>query len=140
MMARIAYLMIFLAISMVFADDATKAPAKPVVAVFDLNGSMGEQPTDDAAALFGPQAPWLRDMVTRMDKAAEDPDVKAVVILTDDASFGWAQAEELRESMQVVRKAGKAVYGHGDWLDMQQYVLLSGASRISAKHVIRSSW
>ena len=81
--------------------------------------------------MFGKPGLSLRDVVARMDKAAKDPQVKAVVVLADDAAFGQAQAAELRQAFQKIRTAGKDVYGHADSLGMEQYVLLSGATRLS---------
>ncbi|MGD0769216.1 MAG: signal peptide peptidase SppA [Tepidisphaeraceae bacterium] len=133
MFARILGLIsaFFMAISVAGAAPATKPVAKPVIAVFDLAGQMGETPVDESMAIFGPVGLSLRDVVTRIDKAAKDPDVKAVVVLADESAFGLAQATELRQAMQAVRAAGKDVYGHADGLAMGQYVLLSGASRVS---------
>ena len=104
---------------------------QPTVPVFDLSGQLAEQPVDNSLPIFGPQPQSLRDVVSRMDKAAKDPQVKAVVVLADDAGFGYAQAAELRQAMQNLRTAGKDVWGHADGLDMSTYVLLSGASRVS---------
>ena len=86
---------------------------------------------DNSLAIFGPPPLSLRDVVNRMDKAAKDPQVKAVVVFADDAAFGHAQAAELRQALRQIRAAGKEVYGHGDWLAMEQFVLLSGATRLS---------
>src|SRR4029079_9315044 len=38
---------------------------------------------------------------------------------------------ELRQAMSKLQAAGKPVYSHSDSLDMKEYVLLSGASRLS---------
>jgi protease IV len=123
--------LICLSLSYATADPAAKPAEKPVIAVFDLSGSMAEKPSDNSLALFGQPNSSLRDVVSRMNKAAKDPQVKAVVILADDAAFGHAQAEELRQAFQQIRAAGKDIYGHGDWLGMEQYVLLSGVTRLS---------
>ena len=78
----------FMAISVAGAEPATKPAAKPVIAVFDLAGQMGETPVDESMAIFGPPGLSLRDVVTRIDKAAKDPDVKGVVVLADESAFG----------------------------------------------------
>jgi len=122
---------IFLEISFARADATTKPEGKSVVAVFDLAGQLSEKPADETLALFGPPPQSLRDVVSRMEKAAKDSQVKAVLVLADDAQIGHAQAEELRQAMRDVRSAGKEVYAHGDGLEMGQYVLLSGATRLS---------
>ena len=108
-----------------------KPSGKSDIAVFDLSGDMSEQPADDSPFAMGDQGVWLRDVVTRMNKAASDPDVKAIVVLGDDASFGFAQAEEVTQAMQAVRAAGKEVYAHADSMMMGHFILLSGASRLS---------
>jgi protease-4 len=117
--------------ALVFAAETTKPAAKPIIAVFQLRGDISEEPADESLPLFGPPGPSLRDVVERMTKAAADPDVKAVVILADEASFGFAQMEELRAAMQKVRAAGKKVYAQSDSMMMGEYLLLCGASRLS---------
>lgn len=130
MMTRLCIVLAILtAIPVARGAAATEPSGKPVVAVFDLSGAVGETPQGDS--LFGPPPPNLRELVTRIDKAADDPRVRAIVIMADDASFGQAQLAELRQAMANVRSAGKDVYGHGDSLMMGQYELLSGASRLS---------
>jgi protease-4 len=130
MLIRLTIILAFLlTVPIVRGEAATRPSERSIVAVFDLSGEIGERPAEDS--LFGSPPPSLRDLVTRIDKAAGDPDVKAVVIMADDASFGQAQAAELRQAIHDVRAAGKEVYGHGDGLDMSQYELLSGASRLS---------
>jgi protease IV len=130
----ISILALLLAVVPLAKADPAGAPApahKPVIAVFDLAGDMSEQPADDSLAIFGPPNPSLRDVVERLDKAAKDPEVKAVVVLTDDASFGVGQVEELRQALRTVRSAGKEVYGHADELGILQYTLLAGSTRLS---------
>jgi protease-4 len=129
MMGRVfAFFVALLGIGSIgFAAAATQ----PVVAVFDLSGEMSEQPVDNSLPFFGPQPLSLREVVSRMDKAAKDPSVKAVVILADEAALGYAQGIEVRQAMQNIRAAGKDVYGHADGVMMPQYVLLSGCSQVS---------
>ena len=112
--------------------EARKADAgKPVIAVFRLAGSITESPADETFSFsLAPSTP-LKDLVARMKKAAADPEVKAVVLLPDGASLGLAQTEEVRQAMKQIRAAGKDIFAHADSLTMREYVLLSGASRLS---------
>jgi len=89
-----------------------------------------EVPMGDDLPLFGPAGVSLKELVERLDKAAADPAVKAVVIVPGGASVGLAQVEELRGAIARVRRH-KEVHVHADSLDMGQYVLASGATRIS---------
>jgi protease-4 len=105
--------------------------AKPVVAVFRLAGAITESPADDAFSFSMAQSTALKDLVARLTKAAADPAVKAVVLLPEGGALGLAQTEEVRQAMKQVRAAGKEVFAHADSLSMREYVLLSGASRLS---------
>src|SRR5262245_12357354 len=102
------------------AAKAASTTSKPVVAVFELTGSVTETPPDEMAAIFGEPGDSLRDLVARMQKAADDPSVKAVVVMDDDAAVGFAQIEELREAIKKVRDAGKEVYAHSDSMNLGQ--------------------
>lgn len=121
---------------------APRAPAAPgeqtveekprgIVAVFRLDGPVTEAPGDDIQQMFGTPGVSLKDLVMRLNKAAGDPAVKAVVILPETDWVGSAQIEELRAAMALVRKQGKEVFVHADSLGLGQYLLACGASRIS---------
>jgi protease IV len=121
---------------------ATRAPAAPgeqaveekprsIVAVFRLDGPVTEVPADDLEQMFGPPGASLKDLGTRLSKAAADPAVKAVVILPETGWLGSAQIEELRAAMALVRKQDKEVFVHADSLELGHYLLACGASRIS---------
>ena len=111
------------------AKDDKKGEAS--VAVFRWNGALSEPPPQEDLFSFGPQGESLKDLVARMRKAADDASVKAVVLTTGAGSEGMAQIEELRQALKFVRDHGKEVYVHADSLDMKDYVLACGASRIS---------
>ena len=66
-----------------------------------------------------------------MNKAAKDPNVKAVVLLSERSGVGLAQIEELRKAVANIRGAGKEVYTHGDSVTMSEYLLLCSATRLS---------
>ena len=114
-------------------DKKDKKPApKPTIAVFRLGGGITEEPEDELFPFGGPPPVSLKDLVARMKKAKDDANVKALVILSEGGSVGSAQTEELRQAMGQFRSAGKDIFVHSDSLAMRDYVLMSGASRISA--------
>jgi protease-4 len=113
------------------AAESTNEESQSIVAVFRLEGQITEEPANDALEMFGPPGVSLKEIVTRLDKAADDSDVKAVVILPDAAWMGMAQMEELRAAVSRVRNHGKDVFVHADSLFMSQYGLACGASRVS---------
>ncbi len=116
------------------ARDEKKAPEtpKPRIAVFRLAGPVQETPREEIFNFGGDTGIPLQTLVTRMDKAAKDSAVKAVVILLDQPAIGAAQVEELRAAIARLRAAGKDVIAHADTIGtMGQYVLLSAASHLS---------
>ena len=113
------------------AKKETDQP-KPRIAVFRLAGSVQETPREEVFNFGGETATPLETLVSRLDKAAKDSSVKAVVILLDRPSMGSAQIEELRQAIARVRSAGKEVIAHADSIaSLGQYSLLSAASRLS---------
>src|SRR3954466_13736205 len=99
-----------------FADDGPAS--KPTIAVFSLSGAVSESPVEESLPLFSAPGTSLRDLASRMTKAAKDPGVKAVVVLADRAQLGFAQVEELRQSLASLRAANKDVFVHSDSLAM----------------------
>ncbi|REJ71738.1 MAG: signal peptide peptidase SppA [Planctomycetota bacterium] len=103
----------------------------PTVPVFTLKGTITEQPRSIDPIFGQTGGESLQSLITRLDAAAEDDDVKGVVLLLGDASFGYAQLEELRAAMERLKAAEKPVYAHADSLTTKNYALLCGASRLS---------
>jgi protease-4 len=112
--------------------DKKKADAgDATIAVFRLTGAVTEEPADETLFFASGAAVSLKDLVARMKKASEDDAVKAVVIMHEAGAIGAAQKEELRQAMAKLRAAGKDVFANSDSLSMGDYILLSGATRIS---------
>jgi len=114
-------------------DDAKKddKDAKPAAVVFRLDGQLTEKPSADDFPIGGAKSTSLKDLVGKMRKAADDPRIKAAVLLVEGAQIGSAQREELRQAMAAIRKAGKDVYAHVDSMGMGDFALLTGATRLS---------
>ena len=114
------------------AKKEPPAPPKPRIAVFRLAGAVKETPTDEVFNFGGETGVPLQELVARMDRAAKDGAVKAVVIVLDQATVGPAQVEELRQAIGRVRATGKEVIAHADTIGgLGQYTLLTAASRLS---------
>ncbi len=114
------------------ATETKKAGDKPMLAVFRLHGSITESPAQEAIPFFTSATVSFKDVVERLNKAAHDAKVKAVVLLVEGAGLGWAQSEELRQALAHLRKHNKEIYVHADNVSLRDYVLMSGATRISA--------
>jgi protease-4 len=114
------------------ADPGKKGEAaKLQVPVFRLSGSLVEAPQDQAFPFGDNKVISLHELVDRLKKAEGDKDVKAVAMSLESLQLGRAQVEELRQAMSQLRAAGKEIYAFADSLDMQDYLLLAGATRVS---------
>ena len=112
-------------------SDKPSAGAKTAVAVFRLRGEIVETP-GEAGFLFGvSHNVSLKDLVTRLTKAADDDAIKAVVLSLEGAHPSTSQTEELRQALARLREKGKKVYAHADELTMGDYALLAGVDRLS---------
>ncbi|HTL28994.1 MAG TPA: hypothetical protein VL282_07235, partial [Tepidisphaeraceae bacterium] len=91
---RTRLLLIVLIASICFAPRFTIAaptsqPAKPSIAVFRLDRPVTEAP-DDSLALFGPNMVSFKEILERLKKAGDDPNVKAIVLFSEGTSLGAA--------------------------------------------------
>ena len=121
-----------LAISDVRAADDKKVDANPpVAAVFGIKGALLETPIPDDPLFGAVGLESLHSMIARLDKAAADENVKAVVFILSSPQLNYAQVEELREAMDRVKAGGKKIYAFSDSLDTKSFSLLAGADRIS---------
>jgi protease-4 len=112
-------------------SDAKATETTTIIPVFRLHGELTETPRQEVFPLAAEQSHSLKEVLERMKKAQEDEAVKAVIIIVSDLAPGWAQIEELRGAIVDLRSHGKDVFAYADSLTMPQYVLLSGATRLS---------
>ena len=110
---------------------AEKKPDEPVLAVFSFDRPVTEAPKGDDFPFGSVGAEPLKDLVARMKKVRDDDSVKAVVFLLGANYLGYGQIEEVRRVMDEIKSAGKEIRVHADSFSMRDYVLLSGASKIS---------
>ncbi|MGB6223597.1 signal peptide peptidase SppA [Haloferula sp.] len=100
------------------AAAISTASAKPIVAVYDLQGPLSESGISDTSLLSmdleATRPLTLFDLTQSLGQAVDDSDVKAIVMDVDDASLGLAQIQELRGHLLAAREAGKDVWLYSD--------------------------
>jgi protease-4 len=87
--------------------DADAARKAATVAVIRLTGALPDGVGQ--GGLLADVSPHLHRVVERIDKAATDGRVKAVVLVIESPEVGRARVDELRAAIARVRKAGKPV-------------------------------
>jgi protease-4 len=102
----------------------------PHVALIDLSQPIVEKPAD--FSLFGdPDATTLHTILNRLHQAKEDKDVRAVLItLGAQSSMSFAQAQELRDALSEINRAGKKTFVYADAYDTPGYTLASAATHV----------
>jgi protease-4 len=83
---------------------------KVSIGMIELTGEPREEP-GSLEWLFGPgETPTLRSVVDALYDAADDKDLKGVVIRLKDAELKATQVQEIGEAIKAVRAAGKKVH------------------------------
>ena len=100
------------------AEPAKAAPPKPpaakpsaeAVAIIGIDGPLPEGVGQ--SGVFADIAPRLHRLVERLDKAADDKRVAAVLLSIGSPDLGRGRAEELRAAIERVKAKGKPVAAH----------------------------
>ena len=96
---------------------------------FDLATAVIEKPAD--FSLFGDTTYMtLRSLVERIHLARNDKDVRGVLLTLGEPSLNFAQAQELRDALAELRRAGKKTFVYADSYDTVTYTLASGATNV----------
>jgi protease-4 len=129
------YLAVLLTGLMFLASTPARLPAqtptpvqKVVVPVIEVGGAIDER--QSPFAFLDSQGTTLREMTATVRKAADDPQVGALVIRIDGPGWGFAQASEFRGAIADFRKVGKPVYVFADSLGIGDYVVATAANEV----------
>lgn len=111
-------------------EREAKQALKPKVAFFDLSRPVEEKPPE--FSLFGDDgALTLRSLVQRLHAARDDKDIRGVLLtIGADSGMNLAQAQEVRDALSELRRAGKPSFVYADGYDTDAYTLASGATDI----------
>jgi protease-4 len=100
------------------------------VAYFNIDKPVSERP--EGFSLFSnDDRATLRNLIDRLHQARDDKQLRAVLLtLSPDAGMGYAQAQEVRDALRDIRRAGKKVFVYADAYDTISYTVATGASNI----------
>jgi protease-4 len=99
----------------VVRTSSTKALPDSIVLTADLTGGLSDGPDPDAMSrLFFDEKTTLRDFVDALDRAADDPRVKALYVELGDDSLGLAKTQQVRDTIAAFRAKGKFVVAFAD--------------------------
>ncbi len=115
--------------------NADKA-AKPVIAVYNLDGPLSESGMQKSDMFTTPDFTSSRpltlfDLALSLEAAADDPEVKAIVLNPDGADMDLAQIQEIRGALLDAREAGKDVWVYSESLTNRSALLGSAANHFA---------
>jgi protease-4 len=103
--------------------------AKPLVAQIDLSIPLGEKPA--GFSLFGGPGLDLRGVLGRLEQAKDDPDVKGVLLtFYNGGLMNFAQAQEIRQALDELRRAGKRTFAYADTYDTVSFLVASACTDV----------
>ena len=115
------------------AAVSPEKPAKkknaPIIAHIGLAGAIPDGVGQ--GGLLADVSPHLHRIVERLDKAAKDARVKAVLLSIESPALGRARADELRAAIGRVRRAGKPVAAHLIGAEPVHYLVASACDTIT---------
>jgi len=134
---------LFFFISLASLSLMIASAEKPVTissnSVLVLNTGMmiPERGTNDPWSGFDPinftfkPAPGINDILSNLEKAAKDDNIKGVLIENGLMINGWGKAEEIRNALTRFKESGKFVISYADYLLSQEsYYISSVADKI----------
>jgi protease IV len=72
--------------------------------------------------------PGLNEILSNIEKASSDNNIKGILIENGLLPSGWATTDEIRKALEKFRKAGKFVISYSDYILTQQCYFLSTAA------------
>ncbi len=112
------------------AADKVEAGAKKKLSVAHIEITGGYSEGVTAPGLFGDVVETLGSGLQRLDKAARDDSLDAVILHISDPSIGWAKLNELRVGIQKMRAKGRKVYAWMESADTKSYLIAAACDQI----------
>lgn len=111
-------------------DEGSSQRRRRRVTVVSLGVAGGLAEGVSPPGLFGELQQNLRDTLSRLERAADDDDVSAVVLRLRNPDIGRGKLNELRTAIRKVRRSGKRVYADLQFATAGDYLLACACDRI----------
>ncbi len=112
------------------ASEKAEAVAKKKLSVAHIEITGGYSEGVSVPGLFGDVVETLGSGLQRLDKAARDESLDAVILHISDPSIGWAKLNELRVGIQKLRAKGRKVYAWMESADTKGYLIAAACDQI----------
>lgn len=138
-LASILFFIIFFISMGIFVASADKPATIEQNSILVLNTAMNipERGVDDPFGSFDPvsftvkPAPGLNNIISNLQKAARDENIKGVLIENGPMVNGWGTAREIREALLKFKESGKFVISYTDYyLTQESYYISTAADKV----------
>ncbi|GBD35708.1 Protease 4 [bacterium HR36] len=99
------------------------------IAVVRLGGNLEETPTAPDP-LLGIQPENLKTRLDRIERAARDRQVQALLLQIDELDIGWGRVAELRHAIQEFRRSGKPCLAYLESGGLSEYLVAAACDEI----------
>lgn len=115
--------------------DAVQVPAKSVLHLnfeAEVVDRGGQNPFEnmDFMSLSPGQTIGLNDLITNLEKAAEDENIEGIFLDLGMVRAGWATITEIREALTKFKESGKFIISYGEAYSQNAYYLASISDEI----------
>ena len=111
------------------SDSGKPKSSTPTWGQVEITGSYPESATPPG--LFGELHEGLTDGIARLQKAADDDNLKGIILKINGPQIGWAKLSEFRKAIAKVRAKGKTVHAWMDGGSSMDYLLATSCDKIS---------
>jgi len=84
----------------------------------------------DESGFFSKKESTFQDLVRGIERAGDDPSINGILIEIDNAGFGIAQVQEIRDLLNRARSKGKKVYAVLNYSGNKEYYLATASDKI----------
>ncbi len=106
----------------------SKKPTKATVASLTVKGSLPE--SAGQMGIFGDLEIHLSDLIARLDRAAADKEISAIVLKIRSPEIGPAKLREVRDGIARLRKSGKKITAELESGSTPDYLIASACDEI----------
>lgn len=122
--------------SMKKSDSGSYSPVENSVLKMNLNTEIKERGSQnpfgdiDLGPLMNKTVLGLNDIISNLQKAKIDKNIKGVYLEVSNPSMGFATLEEVRNAILDFKKSGKFVYAYAEVFTQKGYYVASAANKV----------
>ena len=127
------FISILVVFSMVSSSESETQVRKNSIMMLDLNGTLAERSQENPLDLIMKddyKTYGLDDILSSINKAKENEDIKGIYIQATSLGAGFASLEEIRNALKDFKESGKFVVAYGDAYTQGLYYLSSVADKV----------